>query len=205
MQASHHCLAAIYRTRRPRHYYLSLPDSWEALPVSQYTKLVLGLNSTERCDIPRRRSPPTTLSHEPIRGVSRVTRRFAPAQLLGLVGIAEPGPGEDAGDAAGEGDGAGAAFHVDAVNITHTGVAISRLLEAFLSLTVQGLPTNKDFISNVAILDSFHCLMQFFICIIVEFMLLNKLSFHSKIPVVRKLLSVSPATSILIIHPNRRI
>ena len=85
----------------------------------------------EWCEIPSGRSLATSLPLElelpgRIGGVGGVARGLAPAQLLRLLRVSQPGPGEDAGDAAGQGDLAGAATHVDSVSTwTHPGVTVS--------------------------------------------------------------------------------
>ena len=85
----------------------------------------------EWCEIPSGRSLATSLPLElelpgRIGGVGGVARGLTPAQLLRLMRVAQPGPGEDAGDAAGQGDLAGAATQVDSVGTsTHTRITIS--------------------------------------------------------------------------------
>ena len=97
-------------------HYLSLPGSWEALAVSQHAELVFSVDAELPVITPGGR-PAAALSPEPLGGVGRLgaVALLAPTELLGLNGVAEPGPGEDAGHASGEGDLAGAAPHVDAV------------------------------------------------------------------------------------------
>ena len=141
---------------------MSLPR--EVLAVSQYIELVLSLDVELPVVTPGSR-PAAALSPEPLRGVrgvggvGAVVLQLAPAELLGLDGVAEPGPGEDAGHAAGEGDLAGAAPHVDAVGSgTDSGVAVSGQLET-LALTVQRVSPNNDLLPCNLVPDSLQCLM----------------------------------------------
>ena len=113
------------------------------------------------CGIPSGRSlaPSLSLPLEllgQVGGVGGVTRGLAPAQLLRLARVAQPGPGEDAGDAASQGDLAGAAAQVDSVSTSaHPGVAIPGHLEAFVTLAVKQLCSNKYFLFDIFILNCF--------------------------------------------------
>ena len=94
---------------------LSLPERWEALAVSQHTVLIVSLD-VELPVVTSGSRPAAPLSPESLGGgggVGAVALLLAPPKLLGLDGVAEPGPGEYAGHAAGERDLAGAAPHVD--------------------------------------------------------------------------------------------
>ena len=139
-------LPTVLWTGRPHYNCLSLPE-WEALIVSQHPKLVFSLD-VELSIIPSGSRPAATLRPEPlggvgggggVGGVGAVVLLLAPPELLGLDGVAEPGPGEDAGHAAGEGDLAGAAPHMDPISSrTDSGVVVPRQLET-LALTVCDL------------------------------------------------------------------
>ena len=128
------------------HFYItvvncvSLPVSWEALSVSQHTELIVSPD-VELPVVTSGSRPTAALSPEPLGGVGGVggvgvVALLAPTELLGLDGVAEPGPGEDAGHAAGEGDLARATTHMDAVGSgTDLRVAVSGQLET-LALSV---------------------------------------------------------------------
>ena len=145
------------------HFYItvlhcvSLPVSWEALSVSQHTELIVSPD-VELHVVTSGSRPTAALSPEPLGGVGGVggvgvVALLAPAELLGLDGVAEPGPGEDAGHAAGEGDLAGAAPHVDAVGSrTDSGVPVPRQLET-LALTVQCLSPYNDLLPDILVPD----------------------------------------------------
>ena len=141
------------------HFYItvlhcvSLPVSWEALSVSQHTELIVSVDVELPVVTPGSR-PTAALSPEPLGGVGGVggvgvVALLAPAELLGLDGVAEPGPGEDSGHAAGEGDLARASPHVDAVGSrTDSGVTVPGQLET-LVLAVQCLSSYGDFLPDI--------------------------------------------------------
>ena len=147
------------------HFYItvlhcvSLPVSWEAVSVSQHTELIVSPD-VELPVVTSGSRPTAALSPEPLGGVGGgVVALLAPAELLRLDGVAEAGPGEDAGHAAGEGDLAGAAPHMDAIGSgTDSWVALSGQLET-LALTVQRLSPNNDLLPCNLVPDSLQCLM----------------------------------------------
>ena len=151
-------LPTVLWTGRPHYNCLSLPE-WEALIVSQHPKLVFSLD-VELSIIPSGSRPAATLRPEPLGGVGGVGEvraaalLLASAELLGLNRVAEPGPGEDAGHAAGEGDQAGAASHMDTIgSATDPGVAVSGQLET-LTLAVQCLSSYCDFLPDTLVPNS---------------------------------------------------